>query len=299
MKPIFIALLALLLLATAAVAEENLTRNNLEARYQHMACRAELVKAQAEIMSGMVNSTPDADTITANIQKLKEYSDAGDVKGFNTYAKTTLTTSFKAFSGKMLASRNEWVTMNKSRRERREALTEAITDWKAAIAAFSDCNNNARRNLATVREQQVTAAIEKWNQIISDMKAKNLNTTVMEEVVADAEELNAMLQEANGISDDTAFNAKIEEARQLQLHLWARFNIARIESYMQALEPNVTSDKDKETVSQIRAMLSSSKAIAAKGDKYPEGAFEQVWQNISQAGEKLKQLAKGIKGDAQ
>jgi hypothetical protein len=300
MKPIILCALALLILAGAAFADDNSTaRNNLEARYMHLACKAELVKAQSGILSELVNSTPSSGTIDANIEKLKEYADAGDVKGFNTYARTTLTSSFKAFNSNMITARNGWRDLNQSRREKREGLTKTISDWKAAIDAFSDCNNNAKRNIVFVREEQITKAIENWNQIVSDMKAQGLNTTAQEGVIGDAEQLRTMLQEAQQISDDTEYNAKIEEIRQLHLHLWARFSITRIESYLENIEGNATTSKQTELVMQIKSMLSSSKAIAAKGNKYAEGEFEQTWQNIYQAGQKLKELSKSIKGDSQ
>jgi hypothetical protein len=299
MKAIIVCVLGLLLLASAAIAEENATTNNLNARYQHILCRAELAKAQAGILSETVESTPSEDTINANMETLKGYADAGDIKGFNNYAKTTVTSSFKTFNSKMIAARNEWKSLNMSRLQRREGLVQSISAWKDALTAFSDCNNNARRNIADVRIQQVTTAVEKWNQIIADMKAKGLTTTDMEAVVADAAELNAQLQEAQQITEDAAYNAKIEEIRQLHLHLWARFSIARIESYLQQIEPKATEAGMTEPVNQIKAMLSSSKAIAAKGNKYAEGEFEQTWQNIYQAGEKLKKLANDLKGEAQ
>ncbi|MFH1182083.1 MAG: hypothetical protein V1702_03950 [Candidatus Woesearchaeota archaeon] len=300
MKPIILFALALLILASAAFADDNTTtRNNLEARYTHLACRAELVKAQSDILSKLVNSTPAADTINSNIEKLKEYADAGDVKGFNTYARTTLTTSFKTFGSRLITAKNEWRTLNQSRRERREGIVQAIADWKAATDAFSDCNNNAQRNIVTVRQQQITKAIENWNQVVTDMKAKGLNTTAEEAIIAEAEQLRAMLQEAQQITDDAAFQAKVEEIRQLHLHLWARFHIAKIESYLQQIEPKAIEAGKTEPVRQIKSLLDSSKAMAAKGNKYAEGEFEQTWQNIYQAGQKLKELAKSLRGDSQ
>jgi hypothetical protein len=302
MKAIIICALALLILAVPVFADDNATsRNNLEARYTHLSCKAELVKAQSGILSKLVNSTPGADTIDANMEKLKQYADSGDVKGFNTYAKTTLTSSFKTFGGKLLTARNDYKTLNISRKEKREGLETAVTDWKAAMAAFGDCNNNAKRNLVDVREQDITKTIDNWSSIVSDMKSKGLNTTEQEAVIADAGQLQAMLQDAQQATDDAAFQAKIEEARQLQLHLWARFYIARIESYLQQIEPKAIEAGKTEQVSEIRGLLNSSKAIAANGSKYAEGEFEQTWQNINQAGEKLKELAKSLKGkgDAQ
>jgi hypothetical protein len=300
MKPIMICAIALLVLASSAIAVDTATvRNDLDARYLHLSCRAQLVTAQEGILAKIVNTTPSAATITANMAKLKEYAEANDVKGFNTYVRTTLMTSFKTFGSKLLTARNEWKSMNFSRRERAKELAQAATDWKAATAAFSNCNKQAQYQIVQIREGQITSAIENWQAVLADMKAKGLNTTAEEAVLADAEQLKTMLQEAKKITDEEEFNAKIEEIRQLHLHLWARFYIARIESHLQYLEPNATTDKQKELVGQIKSMLASSKHITSKGNKYAEGEFEQIWQNIYQAGEKVKALGKSIKGGAQ
>lgn len=299
MKLIILCALALLILTSAAFADEATRRNNLDARYLHLECRADLVKAQSGVLSKLVDSTPAADTVNSNMEKLREYADSGDIKGFNTYARTTLTTSFKTYSSRLITARNAYKDMNRTQLQKREGLVRAVSDWRTAINAFSDCNSNARRRIADVRAQQITNAIEDWNKVTEDMKAKGLNTTAQEEVISDAERLIALIQEAQQITDDAEFNAKVEEIRQLHLHLWARFNIAKIESYLQKIEPQAIEAGETEPVRQIKSLLSSSKVMAAKGDKYAEGEFEQTWQNIRQAGEKLKEQAKSLRGDSQ
>ncbi len=127
------------------------------------------------------------------------------------------------------------------------------------------------------------------------MKEKGYDAAEMEAVVADAQtKLVPALEAVKNATKSTRKNS-MENARNLHLHLWARFEIARLGSYLKSIEANATASGYSSDVDAIKAKLNEASKLAPSGKKYGPGEFETTWKAIKDAAQMLKDLNKKLK----
>ena len=74
--------LVFFVLFVVSVSAEDAKSTELAARYSYLSCRVDLVQSQTTVLSGYSQNL-SVDKLTADLAQLKQFSDAGDAKGFN------------------------------------------------------------------------------------------------------------------------------------------------------------------------------------------------------------------------
>jgi hypothetical protein len=161
-------------------------------------------------------------------------------------------------------------------------------DWKTITETYSKCNADTRRIIVESRKNIIDVDIDKWNTEVESMKGKGLDTAEMELVIADGSQLSGMLDDALKLTSDSEFKTKIDEINDLHLHIWARYHIARLNSYIVKIEATPGSTEYADELNSIKALLNEAENLATPGRKYGNGEFTTTWNNIKQAQNELK-----------
>lgn len=166
---------------------------------------------------------------------------------------------------------------------------------RTALSEFADCVDKSDRDLAEARKGYLSAWLNRWENIIEKMKEKGHDTSEMESVLADAK--NRLIPAREAIKTATKENRRsaMEDARNLHLYLWSRFEIARIRSYLKSIEDEAISAGYESDVNAINQKLTTAGNIAVPGKKHGRGEFESVWREIKDAAKMLKDLNKKLK----
>ena len=292
----FILCLAVVLISASVIAEDanigESKRNDFNARLDHVRCRIELVKKQINLLSGVdasLNSyKAPLDTDYLKLQELaatlnsKEFSDY-----FTTTFKDNLMNAVKAIQDDKRNVRSTNLT--------REEKTSLRDNDKVITSEFAECINKADKNFTESRIKYFGAWINRWNNIISKMKEKGYDTSEMEGIVADTKKDLLLASDQIKNAGRSGKRIVVENAKNVHLHSWARFEIARIRSYLKSIESDSVAKGYQSNVDLIKAKLDEASNIAVVGKKYKEGEFEGVWKLIRDAAQMLKELNKKLR----
>lgn len=291
-----LGILFLLMLGIVFAEDENVNgskRNDFNARLAHINCRVQLTETQLGLLMKInSNLSSHKALLDADYAKLQEFANALNHKEFNKYFTTTFKDNLKNATKDIKESKKNFRKGNLTNDEKKTIKDE----HKTAIAEYADCINKADKDWAEARGGYLNSWLNKWKNIISKMKEKGYDTAEMESVISDAETklLPAIEAVKNASSKEEKKSAK-ESARNLHLHLWARFESARIKSYLSFIESDAIAKGYESDVTAIKAKLDEASALAVSGKKYKEGEFESVWKVIKDASQMLKELNKKVK----
>lgn len=267
-------------------------RNDFNARLAHINCKILLTEKQIDLLVKVnENLSSHKGILDADYKKLQEFATALNHKDFNNYFTTTFKDNLKKATSEIKEAKRDFRKGNLTKEEKKTIKDE----HKTAISEYADCVNKADKERASARADYLNSWINKWNNIIAKMKEKGFDTSGMESVVSDAQ--TKLLPALEAIKNASAENRKsaIESARNLHLHLWVRFEIARIESYLKSIESDANAKGYQNDVSAIKAKLDEASALAVEGKKYAAGEFETTWKAIKDASQMLKELNKKLK----
>jgi hypothetical protein len=289
MKKGFLLLFAAILLAGMVLASaDNTKAPELGARYDYLACRADLVRSQSEILAGYGNFS--IDKLATDLAQVKIASDTGDTKAFADDL-NVLFDDFKTVNNELTVARKSYAKSNLTTDQRNSLRTS----WNATLADYQSCNVAARKQIVTQREQRLQDEINKWNEVIANMTARGLDTTELNGVLADAQNLLSRLENASQATDDNNFRSILNEANNQHLHIWARFAIGRIRAHVEKESPFAEEGNRTGDVDQINSLLNSASSMAASGRKYNSGEFEKTWENIKDASQQTNALSKDLR----
>lgn len=300
---VFVSFAVLVLLASSlfVIAQEDAAdtkvketkRNDFNARISHIMCRVDLTKKQIDLLSGVdSNLSTYKAALDADVAKLKEFANAMNHKEFGSYFTTTFKDDLKKA---VVAIKSAKSDIRKANLTKEEKTTLKDGD-KAAIAEFANCTNKAEKDWSDKRADHLNSWIEKWSRIIARMKDKGYDTAGMESVVSDAEsKLLPALQAIKNATTKEARKTAMENARNLHLHLWAKFEIARVKSLLMYVDDDAIAKGYQADVDAISAKLDEADKLAVSGKKYKDGEFETVWGVIRDAAKMLKDLNKKMR----
>ena len=288
--------LAVILISASVIAEdsniEGSKRNDFNARLDHLSCRIDLVKKQIDLLSGVDASLSSLKApLDTDYAKLQEFANSFKVKEFSQYFTTTFKDNFMKTYKAIQTAKLQVIRSNLTKEER----ISLRDNHKTAVAQFAACINEADKNVAEIRAKYLDAWINRWNNVIAKMKEKGFDTTEMEAVVAEAQDKLKPALDSIKTAGKDARKTMMENARALHLHLWAKFEIARVSSYLKSIESDAVAKGYQADVDAIKAKLNEAGNIAVAGKRYKEGEFESVWKLIRDAAQMLKELNKKLK----
>ncbi len=268
-------------------------RNDFNARLEHISCRIDLTKKQIDLLSGVNSSIVSLKApLDSDYTKLQEFANALNHKEFDRYFTTTFKDNLKNAVMAIKDTKKDFRTSNLTAGEKKTLRD----NHKTAVSEFANCVNEADKDWADARAGHLNAWINKWNKIIERMKEKGYDTAEMESVVADAQsKLLPALEEIKNANTKEERKTAMQNARNLHLHLWARFEIARIRSYLASIESDAIAKGYESEVNIIKNKLTAASNLAVSGKRYGPGEFESVWETIRDAAKMLKELNRNLK----
>lgn len=268
-------------------------RNDYTAILQHINCRIQLTEKQLDLLSVANSSiTSYKSPLDADYTKLQEFATALNHKEFTSYITTTFKDNLKSAVKAVQDTKKDLKRANLTQ-EQKQQLKDG---HKEAIAGFANCTNDAAKNWSEARRGYLNAWIERWKNIISKMNEKGYDTAEMEAVVSDAQsKLIPALEAIKNAATPGLRKTAMENARILHLHLWARFEIARLNSYLKSIEANATAAGYGSDVDAIKAKLAEASKLAPSGKRYGPGEFETTWKAIKDAAQMLRELNRKLK----
>jgi len=291
MKRIFLIYFSIILAGVAFAAMDSNKVQELGARYNYISCRVNLVQSQGALLASY--GTISTDKITSDLAQLKALADSGDATNFNTELET-LKDDFKTVNAELKVARQSFSKSNTSRTDKDLLKSQ----WNVSLDTYKSCNIDTQRGIVSIRIELLQKDIDNWNAVISNMTARGLDTSELTRVVSDAQKLLSELSDASQIMDDTAFKTRLNDANDEQLHIWARFAIGRIKANIARIEPIIGQTNRSTDLDHIKPLLNSASALAAPGNRYGNGEFKQVWQDIKDASQQLNTLSKDLRDSA-
>ena len=269
-------------------------RNDFTARLQHINCRIKLTEKQLDILSALNSSISSyKELLDADYAKLQEFASALNHKEFSNYFTTTFKDNLKSSVKAVKDTKSEFKASELTK-EKKDSLK---SNHKSAISEFADCVNKADKEWVEARAGYLNSWIKRWNNVIMKMKDKGYDTSELENIIADAQtKLLPDLEAIKSVEAKAARKSAMENARNLHLHLWARFEIARIRSYLKFIEIDAISKGYQTEIDAIKASLDDTSKLVIAGKKYKEGEFQKVWMSIKDIVQMLKELNKKLKG---
>ena len=284
----FVLIFSGILAGSAFAAVDSSKVQELDARYNYIECRVNLVQSQAGLLSNF--GTISTDNLTSDATQLKALADAGDPTTFNAQVQT-LNNDFKKVNDELKSARQSFSKSNITQNDK-DALK---SQWNSTLVIYQSCNVVARREIVSVRIVNLQASIDNWNIIIANMTAKGLNTTELTSVVSEAQNLLSTLNATVQAADDATFKNMLDNANDEQNHLWARFAIGRIEENIGRIKPIIGQSNLSGDLNQINSLLNSASVLATPGIKYSAGGFQQTWQDIKVAGDMFNKVSKDLR----
>ena len=293
---ITISFIILIIFSSAIVLAKDETeeskRNDLNARLEHINCRIDLTKKQIDILSSInPEISSNKAVLDADYSKLQEFAAALSHKDFDKYLTTTFKEDLRDASDAIRSAKTDLVKKNFTR-EQKIALRDS---HKTVMSEFADCVNQADKEMAEARADHLNSWIVKWNNLINGMKSRGDDTTEMQSVVADAQ--NKLLPAIEKIKISAKDNRRtaMQDARNLHLHLWAKFEVARLRSYLASIENEAADVGYKTEIDTIKNKLQATSNITVAGKRYAPGEFEAVWKSIRDTAQLLKDLNRKLK----
>ncbi len=267
-------------------------RNDFNARLSHINCKIQLTEKQIDLLTKINNNLSSyKDNLDSDYKKLQEFASTLNHKEFNNYFTTTFKNNLKNAAMEINQAKKDFRKSNLTKDEK-----STLKDGhKESISEYSDCINKADKEVSDARAGYLNSWINRWSNIIAKMKENGYDTSEMESVVSNAQ--TKLLPAIEAIKGATGNRKNVMgTARNLHLYLWARFEIARLNSYLKSIEDDAIDNKYQTEINVIKGKINSVSTLAVEGKIYGPNDFEAVWKVIRDSAQMLKELNKKLAG---
>lgn len=294
-----IAFASLLLLFAGAFAEENATNATkpdvLGLKYGLMECRVNAVINLTEYGQENTNvggGDEIASTLSGDLSTLKTYADSKDRKGFNDFVKSALKNDMRDAVLYLKDVKRGLVRGGRNATGGNE-ISNYFTN---VVKQRAGCLQGVALEFAKKQVDEIEGRVNDMNNTIGRLKNKSVNTTKMERVEEEAEENLDELKDAVEGGNATDIQEKVKEIREEHLHIWARFQIEKLEAILDTLDEDAISKGYSSDVDAITALLDGAERRVQVGSAYEPGEFEQVKSDLRDAHQKLRGLIMKLRG---
>jgi phenolic acid decarboxylase len=288
MKNVFLVLVVLALVF-AQGPSEGLKQNVIEMQYEKIACRANFHIEVMKLVKEKLNASVDDEiaAVKSDLEALKAAADAGNRSKFNVALKEIANDLKKnVITYRKLLAGLKW-----------SPKKQFVDDFLAAKKKMTDCFQNASVGLGKAQREYVNAWIENAKNVTQRLENKGLNMSGLKEIIGEAKEKLAKLDEAIATGNGTVVHEAANEIRGEHLHLWARFHVERMSILLQAISSRAIERGLSADVEEIKSLLESAREKIMVGKAYENGEFEEIEKSLKSAAEKLRELFKKIKSE--
>lgn len=294
----------MLALVGTVMAEDNTTNTTisvndtvtqgegLNVRYDNVQCKVAFTNTQIDLLEKYisVDQTANEDKLLADMTTLKTYVDSIDKTGFDNYITQTITPDMQNASQDLTNVKKNIKQYNLSN----ESKTALVAELKDAKNVYANCTDDKEIKMANVTEIHMENWNRQWGKIIDNMNRKNITvenvTDLQAEIDAKDAELKALIAEGN----ITQIRDFMQTYHEDQFHYAARFEITRLNGYKNKLVPLADQYNMSDKINEINKMIADAQQYAQAGHKYNNGEFNSTWENIKNAGQDIKEIAKNI-----
>ncbi len=300
---IVIALLFLSAIPLAAAQEEK--TEYLEAKYTKIACaidfRADVMEVTAEKVTQASDLIAHAETLSNDKAQLQALAKAGDAKDFREYVRETLRPHMKEAKNAFREDRKKFKEWNVSK----ETILELRGEYNESRAEWN-CRDGAILQVGEAKVAWYEAHLAKKEARTQNLSEKGIDTTEMEEIIANAwTQIVAPLREAvssedpltvkNALRTYRLFNGGNESS--ISYHFAAKYQVARLGAILEAIAPEAREAGYEGKVDEIQGIVDSTKALLSEiaDEKYAPGEGEEVWGNIRHGFTQLRELIRSLR----
>ncbi|MEK6874356.1 MAG: hypothetical protein AABX52_01250 [Nanoarchaeota archaeon] len=302
MNKTHILLTILLVIVPVVIAGpiQNTHEQALQARTAHLACAVERAKTQLDILNTQTQKdvTQLKSNLDADLTHLKELVTQKNRKGFDDTAKT-LRTDLNIARDTIKETRDtksENENKDKESRDNKKVARDAAKEQlQSAQEAFKTCQNNALKTQAQAMNDIADTATKRWQQKIDDFKAKGIKTDELQNVLDEAKAEKEKLALTISTSDPNELTDAMKAWRESNLHIHARFEIAKLRASISTLEERAATHNTNIDLAPAKKLLEQAEGLLSPGTAYGSGEFESVWKAIKEANQKLKSSIKQAK----
>jgi hypothetical protein len=126
------------------------------------------------------------------------------------------------------------------------------------------------------------------------MNHKNLTVAELESIKAELNIAIQQLQDAINTGNSTNTKAALDSIREDKLHLWARFEVARLNSYMNKVEEIAAKHNRTDKINELKALNGKVQDYVTPGKAYDKGDREKVWNEIKSTSKELTVFSKEL-----
>ncbi len=298
MKGWILAVFGLALLAGSVFADEttaNATKLHvLNLKYGLIECRVNAVISLVQYGENNTNTSSSglADKLAGDLSTLKGYSDRGDRQGFNDFVKGELRNDLRDATLYLKGVRKEIVKGGKNR----SSASDGQNYFVQVRQDRAKCLKSVALDFAKKQVNEVKTRVNGMKNTTAKLKAKGVDTSEMDKIMGEAEANLDELRDAEAKGNASTIQETVKGLREEHLHIWARFQIAKMKAIVDATDDEAISKGYQSDVTEISALLDDASSKVKIGRVYNPGDFEYVKSALKQAHEKMKNLLKKMRG---
>ncbi len=295
-----IAFASLLLLFAGAFADGNATNATkpdvLGLKYGLIECRINSLISLVEYGQENANVSGGdeiASTLSGDLTTLKAYADSKDRKGFNDFMKDALRNDMR---NAVLYLKDVKRGSMRGNRGNNSNASSTKDYFDLVVKERAECLQGVALEFAKKQVDEIEGRVNDMNKTIGALRNKSVNTTKMEMVEKEAEENLDELKDAVEGGNVSEIQEKVKELREEHLHIWARFQIEKLEAILDTVDEDAISKGYSSDVDAITALIDGAESKVQVGSAYEPSEFEQVKSDLRNAHMKLRNLIMKLRG---
>jgi hypothetical protein len=179
--------------------------------------------------------------------------------------------------------------------------TDTVASYKndltAELSTYKACTENTQVSNGNVMLKYYQTTETNWAQTIKQMSDKNVSITDVSAIDQEMQNAIQQLQTAINSNNGTAVKNVITNITEDRLHLFARFDIARINAYISKVDPLAQQYNMSDSINGLREKFNGINGLVAPGYKYMGGDMNDVWSTIKNVSKSLTDISKSIQSD--
>jgi hypothetical protein len=224
------------------------------------------------------------------MDNLKTIRDSKNKTAFDSFVSTTLKDDFHDATSQLNDLKKDLRKYNATNTTK----TELRNEFKTLQRDYSDCINNKDEAMAKVMLRYYQKTQDRWDAIIAKMQKRGISTEEINNLTDELHTLIQKLQDAIDSGNKTEMQKVVSDIRDEQLHLWARFQIYRLNGYINKISPVAKEYGKSGQMKDVEDKLDSIQKYTEKGYKYKEGDVDKVWSELQDASKELKDTSRDL-----
>lgn len=276
------------------IEQEKILNNSMQVRYEHLECKIVFTNDQIVLLNEYLPEDNGLmvykEILEDDLNELKDLLDERNRTVFDDYITDTLrpdlVNATQALNNVKKDFRKYNITV-----EHKEEIKNML---KALKDNYSACISDKARKIAEIHKKHYELTDYRWQNIIRNMNKLNISTEQLEEIRALLQDQEQRLDDAIETGNQTFIREVLAQIRAEHQHLWANFEISRLNGYMNKIGPMAEKYGMGEKMNQMRQHLSEMENYTAQGHKFKEGEGRMVWQELRDTSMDMREASKEI-----